>query len=135
MPLITWDKSYSVSVKRCDEQHQKLFVLMNELHDAMRVGAGGAVVRKVVGELNDYTISHFAAEEALLERYGYPALDQHREEHQKFIARVNKFRDDLDQGGGTSSVAVLEFLKDWLARHIKQTDRKYSAHLNQNGIH
>jgi hemerythrin len=135
MPLITWDKSYSVSVKRCDEQHQKLFVLMNELHDAMRVGAGGAVVRKVVGELNDYTISHFAAEEALLERYGYPALDQHREEHKKFIARVNKFRDDLDQGGGTSSVAVLEFLKDWLARHIKQTDRKYSAHLNQNGIH
>jgi hemerythrin len=135
MPLITWDKSYNVSVKRCDEQHQKLFVLMNELHDAMRVGAGGAVVRKVVGELNDYTISHFAAEEALLERYGYPALDQHREEHKKFIARVNKFRDDLDQGGGTSSVAVLEFLKDWLARHIKQTDRKYSAHLNQNGIH
>jgi hemerythrin len=135
MPLIAWDKSYSVSVKRCDEQHQKLFVLMNELHDAMRVGAGGGAVRKVVGELNDYTISHFAAEEALLERYGYPALDQHREEHKKFIARVNKFRDDLDQGGGTSSVAVLEFLKDWLARHIKQTDRKYSAHLNQNGIH
>jgi hemerythrin len=134
MPLITWDQSYSVSVKRCDEQHQKLFALMNELHDAMRVGAGGSVVQKVVRELNDYTISHFAAEELLLERSGYPGLAEHREEHKKFVAQVNKFRDDLEQGGGTSSVAVLEFLRDWLARHIKQTDRKYSAHLNQNGI-
>jgi hemerythrin len=134
MPLITWDKSYSVNVKRCDEQHQKLFALMNQLHDAMRVGAGGSVVQKVVQELNDYTISHFAAEELLLERFGYPGLAEHREEHKRFVAKVNQFRDDLEQGGGTSSVAVLEFLKDWLARHIKQTDRKYSAHLNENGI-
>jgi hemerythrin len=134
MPLITWDKSYSVNVKRCDEQHQKLFALMNQLHDAMRVGAGGSVVQKVVRELNDYTISHFAAEELLLERFGYPGLAEHREEHQRFVAKVNQFRDDLEQGGGTSSVAVLEFLKDWLARHIKQTDRKYSSHLNENGI-
>ena len=134
MPLITWDKSYSVNVKRCDEQHQKLFALMNELHDAMRVGTGGTAVRKVVAQLNDYTISHFAAEEALLDRFGYPGLAEHREEHKKFVAQVNKFRDDFDHGGGASSVAVLEFLKDWLVRHIRQTDRKYSAHLNENGI-
>jgi hemerythrin len=91
-------------------------------------------VQKVVQELNDYTISHFAAEELLLERFGYPGLAEHREEHKRFVAKVNQFRDDLEQGGGTSSVAVLEFLKDWLARHIKQTDRKYSSHLNENGI-
>lgn len=27
MALITWDQSYSVKVKRCDEDHQKLFAL------------------------------------------------------------------------------------------------------------
>jgi hemerythrin len=29
---------------------------------------------------------------------------------------------------------VLGFLKDWLANHIRQTDRAYSAHLNANGV-
>src|SRR5271157_2886782 len=42
MALVTWDQSYSVSVKKLDEQHQKLFSLLNTLHEAMRQGKGQA---------------------------------------------------------------------------------------------
>jgi len=135
MALITWDQSYSVKVKRCDEDHQKLFALINALHDAMRVGKGRSLIGQIVAELSAYTQTHFRAEEALMEKANYPALPGHRVEHQRFIARVAEFQKDLDAGAVGNSVAVLEFLNDWLAKHIKKLDQGYSAHLNANGIH
>jgi len=134
MGLVTWDKSYSVKVRRCDEEHQKLFQLMNALYDAMRVGKGRTVVRQIVAELSDYTKTHFQAEESLMERAKYPGLAGHRVEHQRFVARVAEFQKDLDGGTGGNTVSVLEFLNDWLVKHIKKVDQSYSAHLNAHGI-
>jgi hemerythrin len=132
--LVTWDKSYSVNVKSCDAQHQKLFELINRLHEAMRLGLGRAIVADTVHELEKYTEAHFHAEEALLQRAQYPKLNEHRLQHQKFVAQVKQFKNDLDAGSRASSIAVLAFLKDWLAEHIQQTDKMYSEHLNSHGI-
>jgi hemerythrin len=129
------DQSYSVKVKRCDEDHQKLFALINALHDAMRVGKGRSVLQQIIGKLSAYTQTHFQAEEALMEQANYPALSGHPVEHQRFVARVAEFQKDLNAGAGGNSVAVLDFLKDWLAKHIKKLDQSYSSHLNANGIH
>jgi hemerythrin len=134
MGLVTWDQSYSVKVKCCDEQHQKLFQLLNALHDAMRVGKGRSVIGQIVAELSDYARTHFQAEEALMERANYPGLAGHRVEHHRFVGRVAEFQKDLDAGTGGNSVAVLEFLKNWLVKHIKKLDQSYSAHLNAHGI-
>jgi len=132
--LLTWDSSYSVKVAELDDHHQKLFSLINALYDAMRVGKGRAVLGQIVTELGDYTQTHFQAEEALMEQANYPALDGHRAEHRRFIAQVSQFKKDLEAGTGGNAVAVAEFLKDWLTKHIKRLDQSYSAHLNANGI-
>jgi hemerythrin-like metal-binding protein len=132
--LVTWDRSYSVNVKSCDAEHQKLFALINDLHTAMKSGKGRTVLADIVRELETYTRTHFLAEEALLQRARYPKFDEHRAQHGEFIARVQQFRNDLEMGVGGDSVAVLTFLRDWLAKHIKQTDRMYSQCLNSHGI-
>ena len=51
MALITWDESYSVKVSMCDEDHKKLFSLLNTLHDAMKAGHGSQVLQQVVKDL------------------------------------------------------------------------------------
>ena len=134
MALINWDVSYSVKVKRCDADHRKLFYLINALHEAMKYGKGSTIIAKIVRELESYTQTHFLAEEALLQRAQYPKLDDHRAQHQKFVAQVEEFRAGLESGGIGKSIEVLEFLKDWLAKHINHTDKMYSAHLNSQGI-
>ena len=35
MPLMDWNRSYSVGVAEMDAQHQKWFGILNKLHDAM----------------------------------------------------------------------------------------------------
>ena len=65
MPLFTWNASYSVNVKRFDADHQQLFSILNELHDAMKAGRGKEVLEGTLTELLRYTERHFTAEEAL----------------------------------------------------------------------
>jgi hemerythrin len=132
--FLTWDTSYSVGVKTFDAAHQKLFSLINELHSAMQSGKGRTIIADTLCELEKYTQTHFVAEEAQLERAGYPGLIQHRAEHRTFIAKIKEFKDNVEAGELSESVAVLAFLTTWLKNHIMQTDKKYSVHLNSRGI-
>jgi hemerythrin len=134
-PLFTWNDSYSVKVNLCDTQHQKLFAIMNELADAMRVGKGSSVVSRTVGELLQYTRTHFQQEEALLRRANYPQLAAHQEMHRRFVADVESLDRETRDGHTANSVAVLNMLRNWLVNHIQKTDKAYSAHLNAAGIH
>jgi hemerythrin len=134
MALVTWDQTYSVSVRSLDEQHQKLFALLNALHEAMRQGKGQAIVQDTLRELATYTVTHFRAEEELMRRTSYPGLASHQMEHQRFVAKVNQLTQDLQAGRNVSSIEVVGFIKDWLAEHIRRTDRSYSAHLNAQGV-
>ena len=134
MALVTWDPSYSVKVNRCDDDHKKLFSMINALHEAMMAGHGSDKVQQIVKQLADYTKFHFSAEEAFLEKTKYPGLTAHRAEHQAFVKRVEQFQQELAAGKSVQSISVAKFLNEWLVNHIKQTDQKYSAHLNANGI-
>ena len=134
MPLVTWDETYSVRVKKLDEQHQKLFALLNALHEAMRQGSGQAAVRETLHELATYTVTHFRAEEELMRKANYLGFAAHQAEHQRFVAKVQQLTEDLAAGRNVSSMQVVGFIKDWLAGHILKTDRSYSAHLNAQGV-
>ncbi len=134
MALFVWDNTYSVKVKQCDNDHKRLFALINDLHDAMMTGKGSQVIQRVIRQLAEYTKYHFSGEEALLERTKYAGLEPHRVQHREFVSKVEQFERDLKAGAVGQSVAVTTFLKDWLVKHIQQTDREYSKHLNANGI-
>ncbi len=130
-----WDPSYSVGVARLDEQHQYLFCLLNILLESAGKGRERSAVGMVLAELADYTENHFKVEEALMEQANYPALAEHRREHQMFVARVADFKKNYDAGALKNGLAVMNFLKKWLIRHIHGADKNYSAHLNAIGVH
>ena len=135
MALFVWSDRYSVQVEMCDNQHKKLFEIINRLADAMRIGKGQDIVTKTVGELLMYTRTHFQQEEALLRKTGYPQLAAHQELHRRFVADVEALDREAKAGRTANSVQVLNLLRDWLLNHIQKTDRMYSSHLNAAGIH
>ena len=134
MSLVTWNPSYSVKVKACDDDHLKLFSIINKLHDAMKVGKGSQLIHDIVRELADYTKFHFTREEALLLKSNYAQLGPHRAQHSVFVDKIEQLQRELKEGKTGQSVEVAGFLRDWLVNHIQQTDKQYSAHLNAFGI-
>jgi len=132
--LIAWNESYSVKVGSLDTQHQKLFSIMNRLHEAMSVAKGQTQVKAVLQELIDYTTTHFAAEEAALEKQGYPTLAGRKAEHKALLEKVRGYQKEYMEGKTGMAASLLQFLVEWLKQHIQQTDKEYSQFLNDHGV-
>jgi hemerythrin-like metal-binding protein len=132
--LITWSDRYSVGVARIDAQHQRLVELLNEFHAAMLAGGGRAAVGKTLDGLVDYTLSHFAAEEALMKHVAYPGYEQHKAEHTKLIEQVKLLTGKAQTAGSALTLEVAAFLQHWLTDHIANVDKKYGPHLIAAGI-
>jgi hemerythrin len=132
--FITWSERYSVGVARMDREHQRLFDLVNELYAAILGDKEQQVLSSVLDGVATYTVTHFTSEEALMRQHGYPAYPQHRAEHQKLVARVERLRKEMRAGKPALSREVMTFLQDWLLNHIIMMDRKYAGHLNAAGV-
>ena len=134
MALITWNDNYSVKIKQFDDQHKKLIDMLNELHDAMKVGKGKEVLEKILAGLIQYTGTHFANEERLMKLHNYPGYEQHKKEHNLLALQVNDVQTQYREGNAVLSQAVMTFLKDWLQNHIQGSDKNYAPFLNSKGV-
>lgn len=133
---VLWDPRYSVDVREIDDQHKKLFEIINKLDDHMRLGKGKEILGSVLREMVNYTKIHFATEERILRDSGYPDYDQHKAVHEKITDRVSTIHKEYLEGNGSHmSIETMNYLNNWLAKHILGTDQKYSPHLNGKGEH
>jgi hemerythrin-like metal-binding protein len=121
--FIEWDSErYSTAIERFDEQHKRLFELLNDLHTAMEAGRSDEKVGEILRELEQYTEYHFGDEEEFMQDCGY-AMDcancfyNHREMHEEFAQKVTELR-EKHENGEYISMEVLLFARDWLDSHI-----------------
>lgn len=134
MAILNWSKEYSVDIHSIDREHQQLFDMLNELHDAMKVGKGTQIAPTVLGRLVAYTRGHFANEESMMIRAAYPNLANHKVEHDNLTSKVTEFMQDVNEGKVVLSMELLELLRTWLQSHIGRCDKQYSRHLLAAGI-
>ena len=127
--MFEWKNSYSVGIASIDSQHQALFGIGAELYAAMSAGQAKASLTRVLDRLVQYTHTHFAFEERLMQQNKYPDFAAHKAEHDQLAAKVAAFQADLACGRTTMSVQLLRFLKDWLEKHIQDSDRRYAPYL------
>jgi hemerythrin len=134
MALITWNQDLSVQVSQFDNQHKELVKLVNELHDAMTAGKGNTVMGDVLNRLIDYTVNHFAAEERLMQQHHYPDYPAHKAEHENLTSKAVEIKQKFDAGKMVLGVEVMNFLRDWLTKHIMGVDKKYGPFFSEKGI-
>lgn len=130
MTLIAWDSSYSVDNDQMDAQHQKLFDLLNQMHDAQQHGKTQESISRGLVGLSRYAMEHFQSEELLMEKNNYPELEVQRREHAVFIEKVVELQHQYLNGQLVQVEPMLKFLKDWLVSHILITDQKYKNYLH-----
>jgi methyl-accepting chemotaxis protein/hemerythrin len=131
---VEWSDDYSVLVNELDSEHQKLFHLINDLNEAMLQGQSSTVINNIIQGLIDYTEKHFSHEEKILESINYPELAEQKRLHKMFVNKIIDFKDELASGEMLLSVKIIQFLKEWLIKHIMIVDKKYSKYLNDAGI-
>ena len=134
MALFTWNDSYKVNVKLFDSQHKQLFDLINQLHDSMMVGKGKEVMGDVLKSLLTYTKTHFSEEERQLKIQQYPDYERQVKEHEIFVQQIADLQKKHAAGNAAITLTTLNFLRDWLQKHINGEDKKYSSYMNSKGV-
>lgn len=134
MDLINWSEKYSVKIEQIDLQHQKMVEIINDLHDAMKHGKSKEILSELIERLVSYTNIHFATEEQYFQDFGYPDSAAHEKEHMEFVEELVKFKDKYNDGQLTLSIEIMQFLKEWLLKHILGTDKKYISLFHEHGL-
>ncbi len=134
MALMEWSSDLSVSVDEIDEQHQKLVELVNELNEAMSEGKSKEALGDILSELIEYTDYHFQTEEDYMEEFDFAGYSQHKRAHDQFVEKVTDFQSEFKSGKLLLSVKIMNFLKDWVAEHIKGLDQKYTECFQEHGL-
>lgn len=135
MATLVWKDQYSVKVMEIDNQHKKLFDLINKLDAHMRQGKGKEILGTVLKELVDYTRYHFGHEERILRESGYPEYEEHKAIHERVTERVLAIQKQYLEGNGAHlTIDAMNYLNNWITKHILGTDQKYTAHVNAKGI-
>jgi len=127
--MFEWKPEYSVQIPAIDAQHQKLFTLARDLHAAMSQGKGKAVLESALARLIAYTKEHFANEEAFMRKNQFPETEGHKLQHDQLTAQVVDFQNRFSRQESCLTVELMEFLRNWLEKHISGSDQKYAAHI------
>lgn len=121
-----------------DSQHREWFKKINDLLRSCENGGGKMTAIKMLEYMADYTDFHFGEEEKLQEEIGYPGIDKHRAEHEKFRNTVKDLHEMLEEEEGPSDAfvkKVQENVVDWLYGHIQGFDRSVAEYkfMRNNG--
>ena len=130
MSHIEWQDEFTTGINVIDNQHKRIINYINQLHDAQDLDAR-QIVDEVLLDLIDYTLSHFAFEESLMEDAGYRALDIHKRTHDSFRERINDFHQRYKSGEDVTD-ELTALLNVWLINHIAEDDSSYAPVVREN---
>jgi hemerythrin len=124
MKFISWKKAYSVNNVEIDEQHRKLFDIINRLKSISYDNYDIESVQPLVAELANYTRYHFATQEKYMGFIQYKDIVRHKIEHKYFEMRMSDLNLDRYTYYPELLRFLINFLSDWLLLHILEEDRK-----------
>lgn len=114
-----------IGIEAIDEEHRKLFQLINEAEEAHRAAQLPAErVRSTLTALCEYARTHFAHEEAYMQQISDPELPLQKKEHKAFEEKLNDFlaQELTDENAKSMLGEILAFLVRWLYHHILSSD-------------
>jgi hemerythrin len=132
-PLFVWRDVYSVGVGVLDEHHRHIFHLLNRMHEAMLLDQGRVALGFLLDELIHCVRSHFAAEETIMQAFGFPEALAHELDHERQLRVLLEFREQFAEDREQLVTQLVEYMGSWLIRHILTTDRHYSAFFAERG--
>ena len=131
---VFWRPEHSVNIAELDRQHQNLFRIIQNLHQAIAAGRGQEVTAAVLANVVNYTIHHFAAEENLMHQHGFPGIAAHRIEHNTLTLKISRFQKEYAEGKADAAECLLRFLQQWMEEHILKTDKQYVQFFSSRGV-
>jgi hemerythrin len=121
---------FHTGIEDLDKQHGRLVEMLTHLNKVRKAHDDGStrkreMVGSVIAEMIDYSISHFAFEEALMEDAQYDFFHAHKRIHELFVNRAGEYKKRFDAGEDIVD-ELYDVLNRWLFNHIRNDDNAYA---------
>lgn len=123
MAVLQWVPELDTGIHEIDVQHRRIVDYINKLHE-LRQSPDRQALGDVIGETVDYTMSHFAFEESMMESAGYLFSGPHKRVHDLFVRKVAEMQSRFDAGEDVTA-ELHGMLSRWLFNHIRNEDHGY----------
>ncbi len=123
--LFVWNERLLLGVDVMDQEHQILVEKINALVTELEHNSGASQILHAFDDMAQYTVSHFKDEEKFMESFQYPQLNSHKKIHEKLLAQVGNYRQEILNQQLDAKVLVA-FLRNWLISHIMGVDMQYA---------
>ncbi len=132
--MLEWSDKFSVGISIIDEEHKKLFDILNKVIVAKEHNGNPEELWEVLSEMTNYAHTHFRTEETYMKEFNYPEYQNHKEEHHEFAMKIIAYLEKLIKGDYQIVNEIIEYLKWWLVNHIQVTDKKYVVCFSENSL-
>lgn len=131
-----WKDEFNLNIEEIDNQHKKLMEIGRRAYDIAIIDDGYDrydEIMEIIDELLEYTKYHFEYEEKMLKEYNYIHVHDQEEEHSFYIYKIKDIasREDIDENQRKVVLEVIDFLSEWISKHIMIADREYAVFLKR----
>jgi hemerythrin len=123
MAILHWVPELDTGIGEIDVQHRRIVDYINRLYE-LRESPDREALGEVIAEMVDYTVSHFAFEEGVMESAGYMFAGPHKRVHELFTRKVAEYQSRFDIGENVTA-ELHGMLSRWLFNHIRNEDHGY----------
>lgn len=130
-PLIAWqDDTLSVGNDSMDATHKEFIELINTLDQTE-----GDQFKTIFSQLYEHTQAHFARENELMEKSGFPPTPIHQGEHARILEEFTQLNELLEKGQLDEVRRYIhDYIPEWFAMHAATMDRALAWHLASCGM-
>jgi hemerythrin-like metal-binding protein len=131
MDAFVWNESYVTGETVVDNEHRELVRIINWIIEHQNLAQEGKEIERVLAQLVDYAVNHFAHEEELMIESGCDPhfVQVHVNVHQDFARQVGKMREF--PASQADIEYLLRFLSSWLAHHILGIDQSMARQIRK----
>jgi hemerythrin-like metal-binding protein len=115
---LIWEDKYSVGVVEIDDQHKRMFEVINELLEAINTNTTNEHLGHIIDGLVNYKKFHFATEEKYFKSFNYDETEQHTTKHHEFNDKLETLKLDYPEYNIEFAFKLVDFLEDWLINHL-----------------
>ena len=117
-----------------DGEHHVQIALLTAFNEAVREGRPRGDVDQILDRLIDFTKVHFSSEQLLMRLYEYPSYEQHSDDHDDTIDRLQAIRRLYLAGDIELTSRNADALAERLVDHMRVADRGLGSFLRQFGV-
>lgn len=129
MSLLEWRDSYRIGIDEVDYEHRELIGLINAAHATIVPGAPSEQLHAALGEVYAVISAHFALEEKDMAQRRYPALAEHKQDHERLLDDLRDIMDETAERDLLDEAGLSRRLADWFSVHFRTHDARLHHYL------